>query len=150
MVEEIHMLETKGMAETNQNSSKSDGKSTASEGTGRSSGDQPMNKLGISGMSDERMDYAVMGSSIGNEDRLMNTEQWNQDKRSRVESMVTSNMDRSFMNFMPYQRAGMEVGGLGAVSLTLGLRHGVESSQQQPRDQLRQQLGGQMIHDFVG
>ncbi|KAL5764020.1 hypothetical protein ACOSQ2_016614 [Xanthoceras sorbifolium] len=158
MVEEIHMLETKGMAETNQNSSKSDGKSTASEGTGRSSGgDQPMNKLGISGMSDEQLDYSGIGSSIGTEDGLISAEQqWrNQEKRSRVECQVTTNMDRSFMSFMPYQRRGLEVGGLGAVSLTLGLRHGVESSQQQQQhqqqtDQLRQQLGGQMIHDFVG
>ncbi|KAK1588344.1 hypothetical protein Q3G72_022354 [Acer saccharum] len=157
MVEEIHMLETKGTAETNQNSSKSDGKSTASEGTGRSSGDQPMNKLGISSMSDEHLDYSGIGSSAGTDEGLIGAEQWNQEKRSRVECQVTTNMDRSFMRFMPYQRGGLEVGGLGAVSLTLGLRHGVESSQQQQQQQqqtdhhqLRQQLGGQMIHDFVG
>jgi hypothetical protein len=39
------------------------------------------------------------------------------------------------MNFMLYQKPGSENGGLGAVSLTLGLRHGAENAQ---HEQLQQ------------
>ncbi|PQQ19209.1 hypothetical protein Pyn_01280 [Prunus yedoensis var. nudiflora] len=84
-------------------------------------------------------------------------QQYQEIKRSRIECQVPSSMDGGLMGFVPYQRSGLEVGGLGAVSLTLGLRHGVESAQQQQQqqlqqqeDQLRRQLGSQMIRDFVG
>ncbi|KAJ0021374.1 hypothetical protein Pint_32124 [Pistacia integerrima] len=148
MVEEIHMLETKGLAGTSLNPKRSDGQS-ASDGTGRSNnGDEEMNKVGISAMCDEQLDFSGIGTLVGNEDGL-SAEQWNQEKRSRIDCQVTTGMDRSLLSFIPYHRSGMEVGGLGAVSLTLGLRHGVESSHQQ-EDQLRRQLGGHIIHDFVG
>jgi hypothetical protein len=56
-------------------------------------------------------------------------------------------MDTTVMGFMPYQR--------GSVSLTLGLRHGVENAQHQQQQlqqevELRHQYGGHMFHDFVG
>lgn len=149
MVEEIHMLETQGLAQSSQNLNKNERRS-ASEGTaGSFNSDQSLNKLAISAMSDEQLDYSGIGSSRGNEEALT-AEGWSQEKRSRVESQFTTSMDRSLMGFMPYQRRGIEVGGLGPVSLTLGLRHGVESSQQRQEDQLRRQFGGQIIHDFVG
>jgi hypothetical protein len=59
------------------------------------------------------------------------------------------------MNFLPCQRSGTDNGGPGAVSLTLGLRQGIESAQhqiqlQQHKGHFKQPFGGQMIHDFVG
>ncbi|KAG6629448.1 hypothetical protein CIPAW_14G085300 [Carya illinoinensis] len=125
MVEEIHMLETKGLADANQNPSKND-KNSAVEGSALSTG------------------------------RGRSAEQWNQEKRSRIDCQIPTSMDGSSMGFMPYQRNGLESSGPGAVSLTLGLRHGAENAQhQQPQLQqqedhlIRREFGG-MIHEFVG
>ncbi len=157
MVEEIHMLETKGLTEANQHSSKNDGNS-AGEGS-RPDGEQLSNNLSINVMPNKQLECLGMDSSMSSGHRL-SAEQWNQEKRSRVDCQIPTSMDgSSLMGFVPYQRSGLEIGGLGAVSLTLGLRHGAESAQhqhqhqqqlQQQEDQLRQQFGGQMIHDFVG
>ncbi|XP_022752883.1 BEL1-like homeodomain protein 9 isoform X2 [Durio zibethinus] len=120
MVEEIHMLESKGLAEGNQNLGKTDGKSTSEGGD------------------------------------VHDVEHWNHQKHSRMDFRIPTSMEGSLMGFSPYQQSRIEMGGLGNVSLTLGLRHGVETAQQhqqqyQPQDdQLRQQFGGQMIHDFAG
>lgn len=154
MVEEIHSLETKGLAEVGQSHGKHDGNS-ATEGSSRPSNDQiTSNKLGTTTVTSNKQ---LECSSVGNIDAGPSGEQQNnQEKRSRLECQVPSSMG-ALAGFVPYQRGGLEVGGLGAVSLTLGLRQGVESAQQhqqqqlrQQEDQLRRQLGGQMIHDFVG
>ncbi|KAK9279265.1 hypothetical protein L1049_012944 [Liquidambar formosana] len=154
MVEEIHTLETKGSAETDLNSGKNDGISI-SEGSSRPNGSQALNKLSMNASTEKRMECCGVGSSAGTADGL-GGEQWNQEKRLRVEGQITASMDGSLMGFMPYQRNGLEIGGIGTVSLTLGLRHSAESTQQQQQQLqrqehlLRQHFGGQMIHDFVG
>ncbi|BBH04993.1 Plant homeobox family protein [Prunus dulcis] len=145
MVEEIHMLETRGgSVEASQDTTKKDGNSLT-EGT--SSRPDTEHQLGINNMMHDRQ-----LECSGDEEQ-----QYQEIKRSRIEGQVPSSMDGGLMGFVPYQRSGLEVGGLGAVSLTLGLRHGVESAQQQQQqqlqqqeDQLRRQLGSQMIRDFVG
>lgn len=153
MVEEIHMLETKGLAESNPISGKNDGNSA--EGTSQSNGDQPSNKLGTNSILDKQLECSGLDSTVGSGE--LDAEPWNQEKRSRVEFQVPTSIDGSLLNFLPYQSSGIDNGGLGAVSLTLGLRHGVENAQQQHQqqlqqheDQFRRQFGGQMIHDFVG
>ncbi|PSS14019.1 BEL1-like homeodomain protein 8 [Actinidia chinensis var. chinensis] len=122
MVEEIHMLETKGLAEPNSNMGKTNGQPTSpSEGPSFPSDDHPT------------------------------AEQWNREKRSKVECQISSATDSSsLLGFVPYHRSGLKIGGLGPVSLTLGLRQSAESVQQQQEHQIRQHFGGQMIHDFVG
>ncbi|KAF8369638.1 hypothetical protein HHK36_032341 [Tetracentron sinense] len=152
MVEEIHMLETKGSAETDQNSGKNDGKPTT-EGASRLTSDQPSNKLNMDPMPDNRLESLGIGS-MANADG-QSAEHWNQGKRTRVESQISTSMNGSLMGFVPYNRSGLEIGGLEAVSLTLGLRHSTENAQQQQQQleqehQLRRHFGGQMIHDFVG
>ncbi|KAJ7981025.1 putative BEL1-like homeodomain 8 [Quillaja saponaria] len=143
MVEEIHMLETKGLACTNQNSSKNDG-SSATEGTSQPRVDQPPYRFGMHATPDKQLECLEMGSLVG-------TENGHGDLHSEpLECQMTPSMDRSLMGFLPYQR-----GGLGSVSLTLGLRNGVENAQHQQQqlqqeDQLRRHFGGHMIHDFVG
>ncbi|KAK7341868.1 hypothetical protein VNO80_24809 [Phaseolus coccineus] len=163
MVEEIHMLETKGATEPRQASNKSDQVASASEGSNQPKSDhQPVSRFGTHASShaihDNQFQCLEMGSSssAGNEEHIgMNEVQWNQEKRSKLECQIAStpNMDGTVMGFMPYRRGGLEVGGLGSVSLTLGLRHSVEGVQQQQLQQeedLRRQFGGHMIHDFVG
>ncbi|XP_065868425.1 BEL1-like homeodomain protein 8 [Euphorbia lathyris] len=151
MVEEIHMLETKGMAETNKNCGNNEGKSA--ESTGQQNYEEAMNNVASHSMMNKQLECS--GSSGGSGEQ-MNNEQWNQEKRSRIEFEVPSNMDGPVMNFLPYQRSGIDIGAIGAVSLTLGLRHSVDINVQQQQqlqpheDQLRRQFGGQMIHDFVG
>ncbi|XP_052187869.1 BEL1-like homeodomain protein 8 isoform X1 [Diospyros lotus] len=134
MVEEIHMLETKGSAEANSNANKNDG--DPPEGTSQPNGDQSSDK--------------VVGAASKQVEIGANTEQWIQEKRSRVECQIPSSMDGSLMGFMPYQPSRLEIGGLGAVSLTLGLRQSAESAQPQQEHQLSQHFGVHIIHDFVG
>ncbi|KAK9022269.1 hypothetical protein V6N11_002549 [Hibiscus sabdariffa] len=150
MVEEIHMLESKGLAEGNQNLSKSDGKSTS-----RPDEDQSINRSCVSALSDKHVacsDMLVADIAGG----AHNVQRWNHEKRSRMDFHIPTNMEGSLMSFAPFEQSRLENGGLGAVSLTLGLRHGVESAQQQQQQyeqqehHLRRQFGGQLIHDFAG
>ncbi|GLU11842.1 hypothetical protein SLE2022_285620 [Rubroshorea leprosula] len=161
MVEEIHMLESKGLAGANQiNSGKTDTNSTG-EGTRRqNTDDHAIFKPPINDMSNRQL-----VSSISDMHHMVSTrdacaDQWNQEKRSRDEFNVPTrrSMDGSLIGFVPYQRGQLDIGGHGAVSLTLGLRHGVDSSRQQQQqqeqfhqqeDQLRRQFGGQMIHNCL-
>nr|KYP37550.1 BEL1-like homeodomain protein 8 [Cajanus cajan] len=160
MVEEIHMLETKGATEAHQASSKNDQGASASEGSNHH---QPVSRFSTHASShaipEKQFHCLEMGSSssAGNEEHIgMDEDQWNQEKRSKLECQLSTapNIDGTMMGFMPYRRGGLEVGGLGSVSLTLGLRHGVEGVQQQQQlqheEELRRQFGGHMIHDFVG
>ncbi|KAK7312585.1 hypothetical protein VNO77_36543 [Canavalia gladiata] len=160
MVEEIHMLETKGAAEGKQKGSKNDEGASASEGSNQPKVDnQPVSKFGSNAhaIPEKQFQCLEMGSSSSacNEENIgMGEEQWNQEKRSKLDCQIaTPSMDGTMMGFMPYRRGGLELGGLGSVSLTLGLRHGVEGVQQQQlhqEEELRHQFGGHMIHDFVG
>ncbi|XAR59723.1 hypothetical protein NMG60_11015670 [Bertholletia excelsa] len=146
MVEEIHMLETKGLAETSSNAGRNERKITT-ERASRPNPDQPINNLGMTATSSGKQTECMLDGQ--------NTESWNQEKRSRVECQIS---DGTLMGFMPYQRSGFEMGGVGAVSLTLGLRQSAETAQQQHQHhhqfqqehEFRQHFGGQMIHDFVG
>ncbi|CAL9098477.1 unnamed protein product [Musa textilis] len=108
MIEEIHMLETKGTSGMDFTSANA--KHTM---PGADDGARPSMEPVFA--ADER-----------------SQEPWQGDKRSRVEE------SEMLMSFASYQHA-MDVGGIDAVSLTLGLRH--EGGQQNPH---------QMFHDFVG
>ncbi|RRT80597.1 hypothetical protein B296_00021433 [Ensete ventricosum] len=108
MIEEIHMLETKG---TNGMDFASADAKHMMPGTG--DGIRPSMEPVFA--ADER-----------------SQEPWQGDKRSRVEE------SEMLMSFASYQHA-MDIGGIDAVSLTLGLRH--DGGQQNPN---------QMLHDFVG
>ncbi|KAJ6670400.1 BEL1-LIKE HOMEODOMAIN PROTEIN 8 [Salix viminalis] len=135
MVEEIHMLETKGLAEI---SGEIDGISSAEGNNIQSNHEQTSNKLGSNSMLNKQLECSGIGSSGSSSGERMDEEQWSEEKRSKVEFQVPTTMDGSLMNFLPYQRSGVDDG--GAVSLTLGLRGRFK---QQP-------FGGHMIHDFAG
>ncbi|XP_074357724.1 uncharacterized protein LOC141697323 [Apium graveolens] len=138
MVEEIHVLETKGSAESSSHKGKPDG-NAAPEFITNQYDAQSINKpCGI----DHSRSRDMTSSGV-----------WNQEKRSRLECQIPPGVDAgSLMSFLPYQRGELEIGsGLGAVSLTLGLRQSAESAQQlQQQDQYQQHFGGHMIHDFAG
>lgn len=140
MVEEIHMLETKGGPRSEPNSNNSGVSPT---------GNQAANVI----VSDKQ--FECMGSSSSMEGCRggTSTEPLFQ-KRSRMEThQIPTTMDGSLLGFLPYQRRGLDMGGIGAVSLTLGLRHGSETSQQQLQHQFQQQglhFGSHVIHDFSG
>ncbi|XP_050368641.1 BEL1-like homeodomain protein 8 [Argentina anserina] len=153
MVEEIHVLETRGSMEACQDSRK-DGCSPT-EGTSRPSNEKLAMHHPTSSRQLESSGIGSLGDTLNADD----VHQSHEIKRSRIECEVPSSMDSALMGLVPYNQTGLEVGGLGAVSLTLGLRHGVENAQQQQQQQqmhqqdeyqLRRQLGGHMIHDFVG
>lgn len=108
MIEEIHMLETKGTSGMDFTSANA--------------------KLMIPSADDGAR--PSMEPVFAADERSQ--EPWQGDKRSRVEE------SEMLMSFASYQHA-MDIGGIDAVSLTLGLRH--EGGQQNPH---------QMFHDFVG
>ncbi|KAL3530546.1 hypothetical protein ACH5RR_009868 [Cinchona calisaya] len=146
MVEEIHMLETKGSAETVSSVGKADGKVTTEGGSSRSNDNQPLNRLTTGHeLPGKQVQCSEIGSSsfIGNR---MNSDTWNR-KRTQVECHIPGSMDGSLIGFVPYQPSGIDIGGLGAVSLTLGLR---QNAEQQHENQLRRHFGDQMLYDFVG
>lgn len=153
MVEEIHTLETKTTS-AKDNTSKNEG--TCGTGIGSTSMqpivDKSLSKFGMHTVPENQIQSMEMGSSINAEG--LNAEQWSQEKRSKLEYQMSSGMDGTVMGLLPCRNGGIEVGGLGSVSLTLGLRHGFEGMQHQQQqlqeEQLRHHLGGQMIHDFVG
>ncbi|KAK4440719.1 BEL1-like homeodomain protein 8 [Sesamum alatum] len=139
MVEEIHMLETKGLAaETGSDAGKTNGMKSAIEDC-----DEANNK---------QVECSSIRPSEREVDRL-NANTWNQEKRSRIEYHVPSSVDGSLMGLVPSHHSGVEFGGLGAVSLTLGLRQSAENAQRpsmQQEHHLRPHFGGQIIRDFVG
>jgi len=144
MVEEIHMLDSKGVAEMDLNSSnRNDGKSIMDD-----SARHPYNSDQVFvAQSIKPLDCSSSMDPVAHESSSnIGMEQWHGEKRSRMEecSTVPGSIDVGLMSFA-YQ-GGMDIGGLGAVSLTLGLRHNEDLQQQQ---QMRH-YGGQTLHDFVG
>ncbi|OIW09131.1 hypothetical protein TanjilG_11269 [Lupinus angustifolius] len=126
MVEEIHMLETKGTI--GNNTSKNEGTS-CTEG-GRL--DKPLSKFGMHSITESQFQC-----NNAEENGTNDEEQWSQEKRSKLEFQM--------MGFVPYQSGGA----LGSVSLTLGLRHGVEGAQNQQQlqeEQLIPHFGGHIYH----
>uniref|UniRef100_A0A6N2KQY3 Alpha-carbonic anhydrase domain-containing protein n=1 Tax=Salix viminalis TaxID=40686 RepID=A0A6N2KQY3_SALVM len=150
MVEEIHSLETKGLLENNRSSGKNDGNSA--EGAGQPDGDHQASKeLGTSHVPGIQLECCrSIGSSGGSRDE-QDAEEWDQEKRSRVGFQAPLRADRSLMDFVLYQKPASENGGLGAVSLTLGLRHGAENAQRQQLQHMSYDYrNGKKIGDHCG
>ncbi|KVH90766.1 Homeobox KN domain-containing protein [Cynara cardunculus var. scolymus] len=142
MVEEIHTLETKGLADSNTNNP------TPTDG-------QDTSRMDMSSLSNKQQPECSRTSgtlTMMNGQNEPNEQLWDHEKRSRPEYQIPpATMDRSFTSIIPYPRTTFEAG-VGPVSLTLGLRQNAEHVQQlqQHEHQLRQRFGGQLIHDFVG
>ncbi|XP_076909383.1 BEL1-like homeodomain protein 8 [Bidens hawaiensis] len=136
MVEEIHTLETKGLADSTANKPLTDGQDTSRVNTGSMTNKQQPECLRTSG-----------ALTMINSQNEPNEQLWDHGKR-----IAQATMDRSFANMVPYPRTAFEAGGVGPVSLTLGLWQNAEHVQQmqQHEHQFRQHFGGQLIHDFVG
>ncbi|KAK4358733.1 hypothetical protein RND71_020962 [Anisodus tanguticus] len=159
MVEEIHMLETRG--ENGPSVRKSEGNKLVTERTNHVNDGLHRSSISMSNCSQNlnvlNMNCMSEGAGIGSLEQLDDNDMWrNQEKRSRLECHIPSSMDGSLMGFVPYhQRNALEIGGsIGAVSLTLGLRQNAEAAQQQQQLQLHghrlgQQFGNHVIHDFV-
>ncbi|KAK8306948.1 hypothetical protein V6Z12_D03G161300 [Gossypium hirsutum] len=158
MVEEIHMLESKGLAENNLNSSKTT--EAKSSSTNRPNEDQPIDRscINVTSMEQLTCSYVAVAETTGD---AHDTERWFHDKPLRMDFRIPTSMEGSVLSFAPYEQSRLEMGGLGAVSLTLGLRHGAETAQaqqhqhrqqqyQSQEDQLQRPFGGQMVHDFAG
>ncbi|RWR72285.1 BEL1-like homeodomain-containing protein [Cinnamomum micranthum f. kanehirae] len=138
MVEEIHMLETKGTAGVDLNSVKNDRRAFADNGD--------VDIQTNNAVSDKQSECSTAYPVINTEGR-QNPELWHLDKRTRVdEYQIPSTVDGGLIGFVPYC-GGMENVGLGAVSLTLGLRHSAE--QQHHQQPLRMHFGGRMVHDLI-
>ncbi|KAL8496593.1 hypothetical protein ACS0TY_020329 [Phlomoides rotata] len=146
MVEEIHMLETKGGVA---DQTESDGGKTTLEGCDHQPNDQSssqsLNRFRMSTIPDKQVECSTSGHE--HEVGRSNANIWNQEKRSRIEYHIPSSIDGSLMGLVP---SGIEMGGLGSVSLTLGLRQSAENAQRKPEHHLRPHMGGQIIRDFVG
>ncbi|KAI3716545.1 hypothetical protein L1987_67493 [Smallanthus sonchifolius] len=144
MVEEIHTLETKGLANSDPNHPPTD----HDQDTSRN-----MDMGSLPNKQQQPKCLRTSGTLTINNQNEPNAQLWDHEKRSRPDYQTPQpSMDPSFANIMPYPRNAFEAGGLGPVSLTLGLRQNAEHGQQlqQHEHQLRQRFGGQLIHDFAG
>ncbi|XP_010689104.2 BEL1-like homeodomain protein 8 [Beta vulgaris subsp. vulgaris] len=132
MVEEIHTLETKGSSRSELNSNNSV-MSVIAKNQQAAVANEPDCKLPQNLACDKQL---VPSSSLERSRGDTKTEHLFQ-KCSRIENnhQVPSNMDSSYIDFLPYQRWRLEQGGIGAVSLTLGLRHGSETTNPQLQHQ---------------
>ncbi|GKC80102.1 BEL1-like homeodomain protein 8, partial [Tanacetum coccineum] len=139
MVEEIHTLETKGLADSNSTNPQTDGQDTS--------------QMDISSLTNKQQPECSRTSGTLTQNET-NVSQWDHEKQSRPDyhHIPPATMDRPFTHLIPYPRTTFEAGGVGPVSLTLGLRQNAEHVQQlqQHEHQLRQRFGGQLIHDFAG
>ncbi|XP_074366619.1 uncharacterized protein LOC141707386 [Apium graveolens] len=122
MVEEIHLLETKGLAEESSHMATNKGRDNMSSGCASHQYDHnhPANRL-----------FGINAYTNGDGRR---EDFWNQEKRSRTECQIPVSIEGSLMSFLPYQQQqdGFETGAAhGNVSLTLGLRQNALSVQQQ-------------------
>ncbi|KAK1398414.1 Homeobox domain-containing protein [Heracleum sosnowskyi] len=126
MVEEIHLLETKGLAEESSHMTTNKGRENMA-----------------SGCASHQYDYNHPANRLSGIDAFTNNEGrredfWNQEKRTRTECHIPVSIEGSLMSFLPYQQQqdGFEFGaGHGNVSLTLGLRQNAASVQQQMHQQ---------------
>ncbi|KAK1266497.1 BEL1-like homeodomain protein 9 [Acorus gramineus] len=146
MVEEIHMLETKGVTNMDISSTNSD-KTPISNNEHQPAASANHHQLQTDQIMMDTLDSRSNGSSP-NVESIENLEQWHREKRSRMEDHpIASGIHPGLLGLIPCQE-GLDIGGLGAVSLTLGLRHGTDSAQQQ-QHQVRSLFGGQMVRDFA-
>ncbi|KAI3933376.1 hypothetical protein MKW98_006735 [Papaver atlanticum] len=154
MVEEMHMLETKASSDVDLSPGRQSSiKPSMVDCSGQRIREYQCNDElmvnPISGRGQEYLNIISSNAEVGQSSE----QQWHQEKRSRMECQIpSSGMDGGYMGFIPYHQSALELGGLGSVSLTLGLRRSAESGQQQQQheDHLRRHFGGQMVHDFVG
>ncbi|PON46329.1 Knotted like homeodomain transcription factor [Parasponia andersonii] len=125
MVEEIHMLETKGLADQgvvdrNVNPGKHDHRVMNNTGNdqgtcGVSNIDQTSTRLGTIVMPDKQLEGSGIcySSAPGNRERdgslLADQSQSHQEKRSRLECQVPNSMAGALLGFVPYHRTGLEV-----------------------------------------
>ncbi|XP_072993359.1 BEL1-like homeodomain protein 8 [Typha latifolia] len=140
MVEEIHMLESKGIADMDLNSTSGsrNGPRTIKGNAGRPSEEQRSDE------SNKTLDHTSMDMVIDNSNQTL--ELCHSEKRSRIqECSIQEGMDTGLMSFAMYPGA-VDVGGFGVVSLTLGLRH--EGVQQQQQEQVRH-FESSVVHDFA-
>ncbi|KAL5565742.1 hypothetical protein UlMin_028906 [Ulmus minor] len=108
MVEEIHMLETKGTAEVDQ--IQRDGNNAATEGTRTNMDDQISSKFGMSLMKNKQLEFSGTSFAVGNRDGPSGSEQQSQEKRLRLECQVPTSIAGAFVGFVPYQhRNGLDV-----------------------------------------
>ncbi|KAK9124222.1 hypothetical protein Sjap_013824 [Stephania japonica] len=138
MVEEMHMLETKNATDTDQDLNKgAHPKPNASSSVVHYS-TQP-----------KTSSECPTAEPIPNSEPGRGFEQWAAlDKRSQMNCQVPNDGNLGLMSVVPYHQSG-----LGAVSLTLGLRHstdGLEQRQVQQEHPLSRHYGNHMFQNFVG
>ncbi|KAE8692919.1 Detected protein of unknown function [Hibiscus syriacus] len=103
MVEEIHMLESKGLAECIQSSSKTEAKSTR---TIRPNEDLSINSSCINAMSDKQLACSDM-ASVGITGDAHDVERWyhENEKFSSIDFHIPTSMDGAMMSFAPYEQS---------------------------------------------
>lgn len=114
MVEEIHMLETKGLADQIVDRNINPGKHDHHV-INNPTNDQTSTKLGTVVMPHKQLEYSGTGYSSspgGNRDRdgpFFADQSQSQEKRSRLECQVPTSMAGAMVGFVPYHRTGLEV-----------------------------------------
>ncbi|GAU15683.1 hypothetical protein TSUD_109400 [Trifolium subterraneum] len=115
MVEEVHMLDKKE-TDTSESSSPNEGAFGTVGSSSQPRMDKASQKYVMQSIPEDQIQYMAFGS------RSIDTnaaEQWRQEKRSKLECGMSSRMDGTLMDFLPYRHSGHDV----VQSLGLDLFH---------------------------
>nr|CAD1820974.1 unnamed protein product [Ananas comosus var. bracteatus] len=120
MVEEIHMLETKSVSGCALDSASASASRNDLRPTTYNSGG-PLNEQ--SSEESNKLSESASAEAPFKDGNMQSAEAWHPDKPLRMQECgIRESTDGTLMSFMAYP-SGMDIGGFGAVSLTLGLRH---------------------------
>ncbi|CAJ2660731.1 unnamed protein product [Trifolium pratense] len=119
MVEEVHMLDKK-TTDTGESSSPNEGTFGTVGSSNQLRMDKASNKYVMQSIPEDQIQYMEFGSiSIDTNAEENEAEQWRQEKRSKLECGMSSRMDGTLMDFLPYRHSGHDV----VQSLGLDLFH---------------------------
>ncbi|KAK4780520.1 hypothetical protein SAY87_016626 [Trapa incisa] len=144
MVEEIHALETRRLAEGNPNSALN-GQTSSIDQVPSQQKEAMYPQRSNSCRVNQQM--ASVAADDGFSRDGLSVQQWNKDLCSQRDGQLPIHSNGPLTGFMRYPQGAMEFAGMGAVSLSLGLRHNAQ--QRQINEQHGQQFGDERMHEFV-
>ncbi|KAK4791938.1 hypothetical protein SAY86_022373 [Trapa natans] len=141
MVEEIHALETKRLAEGNPNAAPSGETPSMVSSRKEATDHRPFR----SSRHDHQMASTVAKEQTQYPEDGIDSGHWNQEPCYQFHGQLPASSDGPLMDFIRFPQGGMQFSRTGPVSLSLGLRH----SAQRQDNELRQRFGGDAMQDLV-
>lgn len=160
MVEEVHMLETKGAAEMNRNPVEDEDVSNGADTHLNADNHNSLNKTAASSRASVNLECPATGSLYEMAGDVSVATQHHQEKHAQVDSHSLTTSNEGMLGNSRYYQTAHDISGNGSISLTLGLRQSADQlyrlegnqrqSYLQQHDRIRQHLGGHATHEYAG